>query len=161
MRRSLFTAAAVAVVTSGCFTYQSVDPGSVEVGQDVRVRLSPEAADRLQEVRMTDERAMEGKLVERRGDQLVVETAVNRLDPMTGGRLLNQRLSLPYMDIQEVETKALNKAKTAGVVALAGVVVGYIVINQFQDGGGSDPGGGGGPAENRVFRIPLPFSLSF
>lgn len=155
MRRSLLTAAAVVVVTSGCYTYQTVDPASVEPGRDVRVRLSLEAADRLEEVRMTDDRLMEGKLLERRGEQLVVETAVNRLDPMTGGRLLNQRLNLPYTDIQEVETKVLNKTKTAGMVALAGVVVGYVVASQFQDGGGSDGGPPTGPPESRVIRIPL------
>jgi hypothetical protein len=155
MRRSLLTAAAFVVVCSGCYTYQIADPATVQAGRDVRVRLSLEAADRLQEVRMTDDRLLEGKLLERRGDQLVVETAVNRLDPMTGGRLLNQRLNLPYSDLQEVETKALDRTRTAGVVALAGAVVGYIVVSQFQDGGGSDTGPPSGPPESRVIRIPL------
>ena len=45
---SLLTAAAVVVVTSGCYTYQTVNPASVEPGRDVRVRLSLEAADRLE-----------------------------------------------------------------------------------------------------------------
>jgi hypothetical protein len=155
MRRSLLTAAAVVVVTSGCYTYQTADPGLVEPGRDVRVRLSLEAADRLEEVRMTDDRLMEGKLLERRGENLVVETTVNRLDPMTGGRLLSQRLSLAPVEIQEVETKALDKFKTGAMAAAAAAVVGYIVVSQFQDSGGSDPGGPGGPPESRVIRIPL------
>lgn len=160
MRRSLLTAAAVAVVTSGCYAYQTADPGAVEPGRDVRVRLSLEAADRLEEVRMTDDRLMEGKLLERRGQNLVVETTVNRLDPMTGGRLLSQRLSLSPVEIQEVETKALDKLKTGAMVGAAAVVVGYIVATQFQDSGGSNPGGPGGPPESRVVRIPL-FGVPF
>lgn len=162
MRLTRFALVAAVLTSTGCYTYQVTDPGALPVGQEVRVRLSPEGAERLQQVRLTEERLMEGKVLENGGSQVVVETAVNRLNPVTGGRVLTQRLSVPTSDIREVEIKVLNKPRTAAAAGLAAVVLGYIVAGQLQDGGGSGSTPGPGGVEAPVFRIPLlglPFSF--
>jgi hypothetical protein len=149
-------ALAVAVLSStGCYTYQLADPGEIPVGREVRVRLSPEGAENLEAVRLTEERLMEGRLVDRQGPSMVVETAINRIDPVAGGRILTQRLTVPASDFREVEIKTLDRTRTALAAGAAAAIVGYFVASQLQDGGGSDSGPPPGPSESRRVRIPL------
>lgn len=162
MRLTPLALAAALLVGTGCYNYQVAEPGMLEPGGDVRIRLSPEAAERFEEVRMTEDRVMEGTLVEERDGELLVETSIGRIDPAAGGRILKQVISVPSAEVREVETRSLDRGKTYLVAGVAAGVLAYIVAGQFQDGGGSDGVTPPGPPESRVpsvrlFRVPFPF----
>jgi len=154
-----------ALCASGaCYSYQVVSPELVAPDTEVRVRLSPEGAESLQNVRMTEDRVMEGKLVERRGSALLVETNVGRFDPAVGGRVLTQVVNVEAMDLVEVETKELDRTKTALLGGAVAVAVGIIIAQQLQDGSGGGGTGPPGPPESRVDPVPLlsiPFGFPF
>lgn len=155
MRLTPLALAAALLAGAGCYNYQVAAPGMLEPGGDVRIRLSPEAAERLEEVRMTEERVMEGTLIEERNGELLVETAIGRIDPVAGGRILKQVISVPSAEVREVETRSLDRGKTALVAGVATGILAYIVAGQFQDGGGSDGITPPGPPESRALPIPL------
>lgn len=162
MRLSRIVLLGALCVSGGCYSYQVVSPDQIAPDTDVRVRLSPQGADGLQNVRMTEDRVMEGKLIERRGSTLLVETNVGRFDPAVGGRILTQVVSVDPVDLTEVEIKELDKAKTGLLAGGAALVVGIIIAQQLQDGSGGGGTGPPGPPESRVdpvplFRIPLGF----
>lgn len=155
MRLTPLALAAALLAGAGCYNYQVAEPGTLEPGGDVRIRLSPEAADRLEEVRMTEDRVMEGTLVEERGGELLVETAISRIDPAAGSRILKQVITVPSAEVREVETRSLNRGRTYLAAGVAAGLLAYLVAGQFQDGGGSDGVTPPGPPENRAVPIPL------
>ena len=150
----IFIVGAVSVL-GGCYTYQVASPEDVALDTEVRVRLSPEGAQKLQDVRMTEDRVMEGKLVERRESMLLVETNVSRFDPAVGGRILNQIVTVESTDLREIEIKTLDRTKTGAAAAALAVIVGVVIAQQLQEGSGSTGGPPTGPPESRVSPIPL------
>ncbi len=162
MRLTPLALAAALLAGTGCYKYEVADPGMLEPGRDVRVRLAPEAAERLEEVRMTEDRLMEGKLVDQQGGNLMVETAIGRITPTGTSRILKQVISVPFAEVREVETRSLDRGKTYLGAGVAAGILAYIVVGQFQDSGGTDGGTPPGPPESRVLPIPLlRFSFPF
>lgn len=150
------------ILVTGCYTYTPTRLDTIRPGQDVRVRLSGEATDRLEAVRFTDDRLMTGTLVEESPAELIFETAVRQTaTPMQGARALTQRLDLSPADILEVETRSLSNSRTGALVAAIGAGVGAIVIAAIQGGGGNQNGGDPGPVEDRRFPFGLKFRLPF
>lgn len=152
--RGLVLAGSLAAA-SGCYTFQPADLDELSPGTAVRLRLSPESAEQLQEVRLTEERLMDGSFVERRGDRWVFSTPVVGFDPATGGRALNQVVALEAEGIRDVELKQLDRARTGMVVGAGLAVVSYFIVSQLQDGAGSQSGPEPGLPESPRVRIPL------
>ena len=145
MRSRLYLLAAGALLSSGCFSYRATTLESVGPGETVRVRISPEEADRLVEVRLTDERLVDGVLVANGGDGLLLDTTLGVSDPSRGTRALTQRITIPISEVREVEMRRINWLKTGVVGGAIAAGVGVVIAAAAAGGGGSpDPGGGGG-----------------
>jgi hypothetical protein len=147
------------LLASGCYSYVPARVESVEPGQAVRVRLSPEEAERLEPVRMTNARVMDGVVLNRSDSELLVETPVGRLDPRQGTRPLHQRVNVPLVEIRDVELRERDNVKTGAILGGAALVAAVVVTAALKGGGGTRPVDGEGPAESWIpvlFRIAVP-----
>jgi hypothetical protein len=146
---------------SGCYSYVPARVEQIEPGEAVRVRLSPEEADRLQTVRMTDARVMDGIMVHRSDAELLIETSVGRLDPMAGTRSLLQRVNVPFAEVREIERRQRDSIRTGAAIGGVALVVGVGVAAVLRGGSGQRPSDGEGPAEYRgpsfILRLPFRF----
>jgi hypothetical protein len=150
MRRSLIAALPL---FAACYTYAPIDPGTIQPGTGVRARLSLSAAERLAPLLgTTDARLVSGRLVDTRADTMIVE--VPTFVPTTVGsamETLHQRVSIPRTDLVELETRRLDRFRTAALAGSVAIIVGAIVVNAINgEPSGSGPPGGGGPPESRV-----------
>jgi hypothetical protein len=127
--------AGVAVVT-GCYRYVPARIETVEPGQAIRVRLSAAEAERLEPVRQTDLRLMEGVVVRNGSDELLVDTRIGSLDPRSGMRALTQRINVPIGGIQEVEYRRMDGLRTGAAIGVVAVAVGVGVAAAFGAGRG-------------------------
>ncbi|HEX6316467.1 MAG TPA: hypothetical protein VFZ73_16465 [Gemmatimonadaceae bacterium] len=156
MVRIISLVAATSLV-SGCFTYIPVEPGDVEPGVDVRARVSPAASERIAPLLGANEaRRLDGKLITRGGDTLIVEVPTVLLDTREFGRTPNQRVSIPSSDLVELEVRRLDRWRTAGVLGGAAVVLGITLTNALKGEPGKEPLPGGGGTDAIVFRIAWP-----
>jgi hypothetical protein len=147
------------LLASGCYSYVPARMESVEPGQAVRVRLSLEEAERLEPVRRTSARVMDGVVLSRSDSELLVETPVGRLDPRQGTRPLHQRVNVPLLEIRDVELRERDNFKTGAILGGAALVVAVGVTAALKGGGGTRPVDGEGPAESWIplfFRFSVP-----
>jgi len=149
------------IATAGCYSYVPTRLEMIEPGQDVRVRLSPEEADRLVEMRRSDSRTMVGTVVSASQSEVTMNTQVSRLDPMAGTRALMQTLDVPSTGIVEVELRELDNLKTAAGIGLLAVGVGVgLAAALGGDASGGDPPVPPGPEESWIpffLRVAFPF----
>lgn len=163
MRGELVLLAAALVLATGCYSYTPTRVESLSPGQSVRVRLSIEETERLEEMRRSDSRLLEGTVIERSANQIMVDSPVTRLDPMTGTRALLQTLDIPVTGILEVELRERDDLKTAvfvGGLAVAAAIA--ISVAMGGDGSGGDLPPTPTPPESRIpvfsfFSFALPF----
>jgi hypothetical protein len=145
MRRSLLSVLPLLV---GCYAYAPIEPAGIQPGTGVRARVTGAAADRLAPLLgTTNARLVSGKLVDTRADTMIVEVATV-VPPTVGGAMerLHQRVSIPRTDLVELETRRLDRFRTAAVAGGVALVVGVVVLKSLDGDPGSDrpPGGGGG-----------------
>ncbi len=152
--RRLMLAGSV-IAASGCYTFQPAELDDLNPGTSVRLRLTPESAEQLQEVRMTEERLMDAAFVERRGNRLIFNTPVVAMEPGQGGRALNQVVALEPDGIRDIELKLLDRTRTTLALGAGLVAVGYFIAGQLQDGSGSESVPPGVIPESSRIRIPL------
>lgn len=132
----------VLILVTGCYSYAPARLESIAPGQAVRVRLTAEEAERLEPVRVTDARLMEGVVVERAGAELLMDSHVGSLDPQRGRRSLVQRINVPVAGIQEVELRRLDTLKTGAAVGGFALATTAIILAARGGGIGSRDGGG-------------------
>lgn len=139
---------------AGCYAYAPIDPAAVRPGTSVRARVSAAGADRIAPLLgASDARQLSGRLVDTRADTMIVEVPSVRQTSLPGMELLHQRVSIPRSDLLELETRRLDRLRTAAVAGSAAILLAVIAINALENdpGTGNTPPGGGG---NEV-RIPL------
>lgn len=137
-RPNRFVVALSFPMLAACYSYTTVPIDSVPVQSAVRVRISGALADSLsQQLGRDEDHVVEGELVERRSDAVLLALPTSLVVP--GGSLTQtyQRVMLPQSGISEIEIRKLNRWKTGGIVALAASVVGYIAVRQFTKDDGS------------------------
>lgn len=158
LRRSSTVAALVALL-SGCYAYQPVGVEQVRPQQKVRVRLTASEANRLEQYVGTEDRDVDGQVVESSADSLMI--LVPGLSELRGARVetLHQRVNVARSGIADLELRQLDRPRTYLVTGVIGAIVLGIAIDQVFGHGGSDvvdttPT----PNENRIpagLRIPL------
>jgi hypothetical protein len=139
----------------GCYSYVPLDAAQLEPGASVRMRISAAEAERVEPLLgRTDARQLSGLVIAADADAIMVQ--VPTTTQMSPGQALHQRISIPRSALFEVESRTLNRTRTALVTGIATVAVGAILIKSRVIGPGkSGPPGGGGPPEFRfiIYRV--------
>jgi hypothetical protein len=137
----------------GCYAYAPIEPVRVQPGTSVRARVSGARAERIAPLLGTsDARLLSGRLLENRADTMIVEVPTIMQTSVAGSvERLHQRVSIPRADLLELETRRLDRFRTAALAGSVAIIVGAFVINAIngEPGGGGVPGGGG-PPESRA-----------
>jgi hypothetical protein len=150
MRRLLLP---ILPLLTACYTYAPIEPARIQPGAGVRARVTGAAAERLAPLLgMSDARLVSGRLLDTRADTMIVE--VPTIVPTTVGgaaERLHQRVSIPRTDLVELETRRLDRVRTAAVAGGIALVVGAAVIKSLNKDPGTDrPPGGNGGVEARL-----------
>lgn len=157
MRAKAVLNLALPLLATGCFSYQPARIESIAPGSAVRVRISPEEAERLAAQGLSEDRLVGGKLVSNGDQTLLLDTPVSTADPTRGTRALTQRVSIPLGEVREVELRQLDWTKTAIVGGGVTAVVGFVIARQIAGGSGRDDGPGGEVPDLRpVLRLRVP-----
>ena len=133
----------------GCYTYVPIQLEAVPTGAAVRSRLAPEGAARIEGLIQSNSRVIEGKLLERDDQQVLLFVPSARETVGYQVQTLHQVLAIPRSHIYDVELRRLDRARTYGLVALAGAALAAVVVRVISGGSENktDPPGGGGPEE--------------
>jgi hypothetical protein len=119
--------------------------------------VSPSAGARIAPLLgATDARRLDGKLITRAADTLVVEVPTVVLDNREFGRTPNQRISIPRSDLLELEVRRLDRWRTTALLGGAAVVIGASLIKALKGEPGKEPLPGGGGTDAIVFRFAWP-----
>jgi len=147
-----------AATAGGCYTYAPVAPASAPVGAAVRVRLTPEEAERVHGVLGRDDRLLEGTVMEAVPDAVViaVPTTAGTAAPGLASARLHQRITVPVPAVVELETRRLDKLRTGLLVGGIAAVLGTVIGTQFI--GSDSPEGQDKPGDDRLV-VPV-FSIS-
>ena len=126
---------------AGCYTYRPATLETVPAGAEVRGLLGTEARIGLEDRLRLRLDYVNGRLVERTGDSLLVEI---RSLSATDGRPLYQRVALAQADVLRVDVKRLQVARTVALAAGLATVAILAVAKGFWSTGGDGGGNGGG-----------------
>jgi len=148
--------------TVGCYTYIAASLETVPEGSQVRVEVTRETAARLRDALAADQTSIEGRVqAHQDGDVLLDVVTVShqvsfRYEP------LHQTIRLTPADATFVESKQLDRGRTAVAIGVAGIAAGVVAWEALKgrSGGSQRPPSTGGPADARrarfVIRIPFP-----
>ena len=148
MRRALL---AFPLLTA-CYTYTAVPIAVAQPGTMVRARISGGTAEQLEPLLgVSDARSLTGQLIANDADTLIVEVPTTvHTEIGNTVQTLNQRVGIPRVAILELETRKLNRAKTAVVATAATVVAGSLIFRAVKGERGLDLFTGGGSGDLRV-----------
>ena len=140
------------LLVSACYTYAPVQPTTVAPGTNVRARVSATAAERIAPlISSNDARLLTGKFVGTDAAGFLVEVPTTPQVGTAGTfQSLAQRVSIPRGDLLEMETRTLNRGKTAIVVGVAAILAGSTAVAVLQGDRGSDRPPGGTSTDARI-----------
>ena len=158
MRRSILPILPLVVA---CYRYAPIEPAMVRPGTSVRARLSAAAAEPIAPLLGgTDARLLNGTVVENRLDTMIVEVpAVLRADVGTSTEVLHQRVSIPRAGLFELETRRLDRGRTAALAGAVTVLAAVVVVRSLRSDPGKEasPPGGGGNDLRAPFSVRIPY----
>jgi hypothetical protein len=142
----------VGALVCGCYRYAPVETHAIAPGAGVRARITPAASQRVAPLLgVSEPRVLVGSLVDRQGDDLIIEvpTAASAEVGSTVQQLF-QRVALAPSDVTEVETRTLDRTRTAAVVGLATAAAVAVAIKYLRGEPGLDHPSTGSPPEQRI-----------
>ncbi len=139
----------------GCYSYVPTTVDAVPEGAQVRALVTVERQAALRDQVGLNDDAVEGQVVERRSDRLLLSVRTASTAEEFGSRSLYQRVEIPQADVLRVDARQVSPLKTAGIVAVAsgGIVVLLLEVLGGESVSGSGNGGGGG--QDRLTGWPL------
>ena len=141
MKRLSFLAPAF---LAGCYSYATVQPADVRAGTGVRARITPTAAEQVAPLLgVANPRVLTGTLIESSAGMMIVEVP-------TSAQALSQRISIAPGQLVELETRRLDRKRTAVVVGAAAFVSGSIAYAALRGGPGIDMPPGGSSTDTRL-----------
>lgn len=152
MRRSLLS---FSVLLAGCYSYAPLETSALRPGVDVRARVTaPTALQIAPLIGVADARLFTGTVINAGTDTMIVEVPTTvRADVGNAIQTLHQRVSVPRTSLLELETRRIDRWRTAVLVGGVAIGVGVIVVKSMRSNPGKEQmPGGGGPSE---IRIPL------
>lgn len=143
-----------ALFVSGCFTYLPIEPGEAEPGLAVRARVNSAAGARIAPLLgATDARELDGTVITRSADTLIVEVPTVMADTREFGRTPNQRLSIARSDLVELEVRKLDRTRTSLVAGAAAILAASVLVKALRGEPGKEPLPGGGGNDAIVLRV--------
>jgi hypothetical protein len=115
-------------VTSGCYVYKEVDPGSLAPGQSIRAHLTPEPIrSGVTGVGLDRDVALSGRVIDPWDDRLVM--VQDRGDPIARQAFvsMSDTIRAEWGVISSIERKEFSSVRT-GAMALGTAVVGGLVM---------------------------------
>jgi len=137
---------AIALVLA-CYRYVPASLDVVPSGSAVRATLSTEAQLALRDSLGLRRQTVQGTLVERDGDRLLLAVRTDAAEWRAGAPALYQRIAVTPRDVLQVEVKRLQRGRTAGLLAVLAAAATISVIELIRRGNPGTPSGGGGPPE--------------
>ncbi len=143
----------------GCYHYLPSSPQEVGIGQAVRLRLTADEAAKYGDLRLSDPRLLEGKVVDRTASGIMLDATVGVNNPEAGSMALTQRVNVPMAGLLEVELKQLDQTKTSFLVGGGALLTGLVIAKSTGAFGTSDTPGTDTPEARRVplLTVRLPF----
>jgi hypothetical protein len=144
--------APLGAVFCACYSYAPVETGALPQGANVRARVTSTAATRIAPLLGTSEsRVLIGSLVSQNAQGMVIEVPTAASTGMGSSmQTLYQRVSLAPADVTEMETRTLDRTRTAAVVGAGVAVAASVAIAALRGGPGTDRPPTGGPSEHRI-----------
>ncbi|MFN8572163.1 MAG: hypothetical protein U0132_08905 [Gemmatimonadaceae bacterium] len=134
-------------LAAGCYRYAPMKASDVSPGTGIRARINVEAGSRIAPLLgVTSARDLRGTLISATADTLVVEVPAPGVpDPDASGRVLNQRVSIARSEVLELETRTLDRVRTAALVGGSVAVLVSVLVKVLKGEPGADktPGPGG------------------
>lgn len=137
---------ALAVFLAGCYRHVPVRIGAVPPGAEVRLRLSEEGVERVEDITGVRRAQVSGELLQW-AEEVMISVAFLTSD----GQSLRQQISVDADEVVSVDVRELDRTRTAVLAAGVGAVVGTAIvatvvkiIGGSSQGGQPPPGEGGG-----------------
>lgn len=156
--RALWLLLAAAPLSGGCYRFVPVEPAVVQPQEEVRVRVTDDAAVRLAREfgRITSE--LDGQLMPGRADSVEVSVWIGRNYPGTQFENVKQTVVLGRQELVEVQRRQLAPGRTvlvtAGTVAIFAVLVKQLIQQEDPNTPPRDDGTNPPPG---MIRIPFGF----
>lgn len=134
-----FAAALVLSTSTGCFNYVPAEIGAVPPGESVRLFLTREGVNAVNEggaeeaLSFVSEPVLSGEFVRRAGDDLFLRVPTVRRQIGFHTSQLGQDIRIPASEIVQIERQELSKAKTGllmggATAAITGLIV--FILNE-------------------------------
>ncbi len=155
----LLLATTLVLATIACHSYRPAALASLNSGDQVRARLTPEQHEELRDLLLGGDRLVEGTVLETAADSVLMEVPVVTVAEGIRMRSYSQRIRVAVAGITEVELRAVDRGRTWGMAAAVGAVGGGLLWYEFgrrsrRDSATPPPPPEEGPPR-LVFRIPL------
>jgi hypothetical protein len=124
MRLSSTLVTCTVLLSAGCYSYVPASLPEVQPGSSVRIRISGSEADRLESIRFTDSRLLEGSIASMTEQQVYIDAIIRTVDAHGRTAQHTQRLNIAPQEIQAVQYRRLDGVKTAAAVGGVAFVLG-------------------------------------
>lgn len=114
------------IPSSGCYHYVPVSPGAVSSDEEVRVHITPSAAQRLSDALGVYSTEIDGKLSARGPDSLTVAVPIERKYRGIALDSTLQSLTLGRSEVVDVRRSELSRGRT--ILTSAGVLAGFALL---------------------------------
>ncbi len=146
-------ALSAALLLSGCFSYRQAELEAVPLGENIRVHLTRLGAAALPEIPRQAGPMLRGRIMRNEDGRLLLRVPIAYQQAGVVTRELGRDIEVPVADIVRVETRELDRVRTA--LSVAGGIGVVVVLYQAFGGTRSD---GGAPIPEppvETIRIPL------
>jgi hypothetical protein len=134
----------------GCYEYVPTAFEAVPSGDRVRALLTAQAQEDVLRRTGTHYRILEGKVLDRTDDQMLLSVPTVKVESEYGSQSLYQRIDVTRDGVVRVDVKEMDKFKTFGLVGLTAVAATFIVQRAIAEGEPGTPGGSGLPGSDNI-----------
>lgn len=118
---------ALAIMASGCVRWVPARVGEVPVGTDIRLRLSEEGAEQLEETTGTGQSEVSGQLLQW-GSEVMVSAALQTAGAGANSSNLRQRFVVDEEHVVGVDIRELDRTRTGLFAGTIAVVAGSAIV---------------------------------
>ncbi len=119
------------LTTAACYSYQTIPLDDVRPDLPVRLRVKPEATERVAAVVGYSTQDVTGTVSSVNGDTILLTVRVSTASQASVAQQLYQRLDVPISQLIEVEQRHLNRTKTYACVAVVAAGAGALAVWAF------------------------------